>query len=159
VSGPAGCRGGHSAASLQAAAAAAAEEECVRLRLERADERRRREAAEREVVELRRRLRRAADETRFWREKCEDLEATSGLLGSKPPPRAGAPGAPTSRLTAWAAQAATGADEAEEEEPFEEELAAIESVVDQLCSQRAAFAGDLDEVRRQLSMALELSGG
>lgn len=117
-------------------------EECMRLRLERADERRRREAAEREVTELRRRLRRAADEVRFWREKCEAVEASTSF--GRPVPRGGA----------------TRETEVEEEPGvLEEELVAIESVVDQLCQQRAAFTGDLEEVKRQLLVALELSGG
>lgn len=109
----------------------------MRLRLERADERRRREAAEREVTELRRRLRTSADEARFWRDKCEALEASAGL-GRAPP---------------------SAALQADEPVPFEAELVAIEHAVDQLCAQRVASSGDLDEVKRQLLVALELSGG
>lgn len=124
-------------------------EECARLRLERADERRRREAAEREVAELRRRLRLSADEVRLLKGKCEALEADvlehrGGLEG-----RQG-----QSRGFAGGDAEAQGGD-GEEELFCDPELSAIESAVERICAQREALTGDVLNVRQRLLAALD----
>jgi len=129
-------------------------EECARLRLERADERRRREAAEREVAELRRRLRVSADEVRLLKGKCEVLEAD--LLEQK-----GGLDGQQGQIRVLAGSDACGLSpegqggDGEGQLFCEAELEAIESAVERLCLQREALTGDVLDVRQRLLAALD----
>lgn len=120
---------------------AALVDECARLRLERADERRRREAAEREVMELRRRLKSSTDEAQMLRQRCSAIEGDVWKTYSQ-------------RSDVLPTHDALPSDNGSERELF-----ALEGAVDKLCEQRGNLTGDLEGIRRQLQQVLSATGG
>jgi len=112
--------------------------------------------AEREVADLRKRLRLAGDEVRIWREKCELLEADlrefKGAVGIGQ--REDSNAVPTRGL-----QTSGISGETLEEPLYEAELSAIESALDKIYFQRAAQTGDLEQIRQQMLTTLQENAG
>jgi hypothetical protein len=121
------------------------------------EERRRREAAEREASDLRKRLKLANDEIRIWREKCELMEEDLTEL------RATASSEPRHQnlfgAAGFEAFDAGISNENFEEPLYEAELSAIEGALNEIYVSRATLTGDLEQMRRQMLATLEFGMG
>jgi len=122
--------------------------ECAQLRASGNEERRKREAAEKEAADLKRRLKLATDEVRIWRGKCElleaDLQEQRLLVDSRPQ---------TGNLIEDGGESGDDCDEP----LYDAEISAIENALDKIYMERATLTSDLDRVRRRMLTALETS--
>lgn len=114
-------------------------------------ERRQREVVELEALDVQKRLKFAEDEVRLWRDRCEELEAgATGVTDS----RAGKP-----RLEPLqGVQAFNVSGNSFEGQPYDAELSAIEGTLDKIYTQRATLSGNLENMRQQMLMTLEVGG-
>lgn len=118
------------------------------------EERRRREAAEREAADLRKRLRIASDEVRLWREKCELLE--TDLTELRVPlhlePRSGQ----LPLASSGCRPVESGASGQSFADPlYEAELSAIENALDKIYVQRKSLTGGLEQIRQRMQESLD----
>lgn len=139
-----------------AARVAAAEEqsatlalECAQLRSTANEERRRRESAEKEATDLKRRLKLANDEVRIWRGKCELLEAD--LLEQRMLSE-------SRREQSNHVQDGGESSEDGEEPLYDAEISAIEIALDKIYMERSSLTSDLDRVRKRMLGAIEAGG-
>lgn len=120
--------------------------ECAQLRASANEERRKREAAEKEAADLKRRLKLASDEVRIWRGKCELLEADlqeQRLL------------AESRHVTGNIVEDGGESGDDCDEPLYDAEISAIENALDKIYMERATLTSDLDRVRHRMLTALE----
>mmetsp|Transcript_123134 Transcript_123134/g.195250 ORF Transcript_123134/g.195250 Transcript_123134/m.195250 type:complete len:285 (+) Transcript_123134:93-947(+) len=119
------------------------------------EERRRREQAEQESTDLRRRLRLATEEAKTWREKCKLLESDLKEMRISESRRSSAASQSLDSEKTSSPASVEIIDCNLDTPLYEAELSAIESALDKVYVQRATLTADLEHMRQRLLATLD----